>query len=220
MKYSAVFSGLFFISMRNEDVSLRRNHLLGNENETITFNLPDIGTELNPCYSLDKNNNQSCIASVICPGVQKCGTTFLYFSLINHPNIAASKGKELNYYLDTSYEGLVHYSSYFIHDSDKILIDFSPKYMMVPESAELIYNTNRNAKFIITLRDPVDRAYSHFRFQQKLYTNDRHIEGLLNGPCPRRIEDITFKHYIQEEYHVLTKCSMIDLIHKDVSILF
>ena len=218
MEYNVVFSFLFFFPMANEDVSFTHNQILGNE--TITFNLPDLGTELNPCYSFDRNHNQSCIASVICPGVQKCGTTFLYFSLINHPRIAASRGKELNYYLNTSYDGIVHYSDYFIHDSDKILIDFSPKYMMVPESAELIYKTNRNAKFIITLRDPVDRAYSHFRFQQKLYSNDRHIESLLNGPCPRRIEDITFKHYLQEEYHVLTKCSMIDLIHKDVSILF
>ena len=87
---------------------------------------------------------------------------------------------------------------------------------MVPEATELIYQTNRNTKFIITLRDPVDRTYSHYRFSEKLATNDRHLSSLIKGPCPRRIEEINFKHYLQEEYHILKKCDMIDFHHKKV----
>ena len=130
----------------------------------------------------------------------------------------------MNYFIKNQYNkeyshGVQEYSSYFVHNTDQILVDFSPKYMMVPEAAELIYQTNRNAKFIITLRDPVDRTYSQYRYQEfKKIKNDEKIDELLNGPCPRRIEDINFKHYLQEEYHILSKCHMLDFHHDKVCI--
>jgi len=208
------------IYFKSSDVVIDEKRSLTKTNEDLVFNLPDIEEPLQPCYQIDKGE-KSCIPNVICPGVQKCGTTFLYYSLVNHPKIARSSIKEVNYYLQDEYnkeyyKGVQIYSSNFVHDPDQIIVDFSPKYMMVPEATELIYQTNKNTKFIITLRDPVDRTYSHYRFSEKLATNDRHLSSLLKGPCPRRIEEVNFKQYLQEEYHILKKCDMIDFHHKKV----
>jgi len=80
--------------------------------------------------------------------------------------------------------------------------------MMVPESAKLMYMTNKNTKFIITLRDPVDRAYSQFRYMQKLYYTPNHINHTMRSSCPDR-KQITFKQEISEEFEVLRSCKMI-----------
>ena len=111
---------------------------------------------MQPCFQFTEES-KSCIPNVICPGVQKCGTSFLYYTLIHHPKIARSSVKEVNFYLNDTFNddytlGIRQYSSNFVHDPDQIIVDFSPKYMMVPEATELIYQTNKNTKFIITLR--------------------------------------------------------------------
>ena len=176
---------------------------------------------MQPCFQFIAES-KSCIPNVICPGVQKCGTSFLYYTLIHHPKIARSSVKEVNFYLNDTFNddytlGIRQYSSNFVHDPDQIIVDFSPKYMMVPEATELIYQTNKNTKFIITLRDPVDRTYSHFRFSEKLVVKtEEKREHLINGPCPRRLEELNFKQYLEEEYNILKDCSMLHFPHKEV----
>lgn len=46
---------------------------------------------------------------------------------------------------------------------EKYLLDASTGYLHAPESAELIYAYNPDAKIIILLRDPLKRAFSHYK---------------------------------------------------------
>ena len=191
----------------------------------ITFNLPVIDQVDQPCFSI--NGSTLCIPSLICPGTMKSGTTFLYTSLTHHPNIATSVVKEVNFYSQHTTiiekapysKGVEQYSSNFVHERDEFVIDFSPVYMMFSEPAELIYQTNRNTRFIVTLRDPVDRTYSHYRFQDVRFYDHKHIRSTLNSTCPNRRDILTFKHYLSEEYHVLNSCNMIKWNPPQVSIL-
>ena len=188
----------------------------------VHFNLPFFEDLMQPCFRFQENEEElSCIPSLISPGVQKCGTTYLYFGLTNHPKISESSIKENNFYIHGNSDGkfksgIEVYSSAFVHDPNQIIVDFSPKYMMVPESAEFIYQTNRNAKFIIILRDPVDRTYSHYRYQESLYYKSRNINSTLESDCPDR-HNVTFKQYIQEEYELLNTCNLLTFEHSPVS---
>ena len=176
-----------------------------NPNEDFVFNLPLTGEMARTCLPGDDHAAASCLPPVLSPGVQKCGTSFAYYYLIRHPSIGASKMKEVNYFLSRAYSaGVESYSSNFIDSPDKINIDFSPKYMMLPESAVMIYNTNRATKFVVMLRDPVDRAYSHFQFQRKLYEKNT----VQASKCPNRVSDLNFKQYLSEEFSVLNACNM------------
>ena len=177
----------------------------------VTFNLPDIDEPFQPCYSIENTGKLSCVPNVICPGFMKSGTTFLYYTLIHHPKIARATVKEVNFFLNqpqTGFQtGLRQYSSHFVHNATQIIIDVSPKYFMRVESAEYIYQTNKNAKFIVILRDPVDRAYSHFWFEKHL--EEKRIDEIKKSTCPNRIEELNFKQYINEEYQLLKECDMI-----------
>ena len=199
---------------------LRGSHVENHSKETdidLSFDIPEIpDVDTHPCYHLSiQSPTEACVPSVICPGVQKSGTTFLYYSLIKHPSIAASSIKEVNYFIDNPgsgkfyTKGIEAYAAHFVANESKMLVDFSPKYMMTPESAELIYQTNRNAKFVILLRNPVDRAYSQFQYMNKLFYLPSHIDKTLHSECPRRKEEVTFKHVLAEEFRVLRDCGML-----------
>ena len=183
------------------------NKLFGDASGEIVFNLPSIITsDGRTCIPYDNGTITSCLPQIISPGVQKAGTTFVYKFLTHHPNVAKTlPEKELNYFLDGAYlAGVEHYAREFITNSSLINLDFTPRYFMVPESAELIYKTNRATRFIVLLRDPVERAYSHFRYQQILYARKNG-----NSTCSDRLS-ITFKQYLMEEYKILKSCHLID----------
>ena len=179
--------------------------------EDIRFNLPELEEVFQPCY-LKPNGQRACIPNVLCPGIMKSGTSFLYYTLIHHPNIARGHNKEVNFFIDgpQGYDaGFNTYASKFPDVTGQIIIDVSPKYMMRPDSAELIYNMNRHMKFIVILRDPVDRTYSHFRYMQQKYMDDAHQDTISYSTCPNRAYDVTFKEYISEELEVLEMCGFL-----------
>ena len=106
-------------------------------------------------------------------GSAKCGTSSLYEYLIKHPNIESAIGKEINYF-DMQYEkGINWYKTYFpslIHKNisknifHKKLItgEATPRYIDHPLAIKRIKNNLPNIKLIVMLRNPVDRAYSHW----------------------------------------------------------
>jgi hypothetical protein len=113
-----------------------------------------------------KTNNSIAIIA----GVQKCGTTTLYASLNKHSNINSPIDpveKKLIKELDFFYEeekwkrGLDWYFSHF-KGKKGIMLDASPNYLKLRICYERIYKTFPEAKLIICLRNPVDRAYSQY----------------------------------------------------------
>lgn len=179
-----------------------------------TFQQPTFHTKFNNITDVHY------IPSVICPGTMKSGTTFLYELLTRHPNISKSFiRKEVNFFTKMNYnEGVQSYMRNFVNNGS-LVIDFSPKYMMLLESPELIYETNRHMKFVVTLRNPIDRAYSHFRYQEKIF-NKKSSFPITDSSC--KIENITlsFKHYLTEELSLLHHCGLTPWFSDKVSFVF
>jgi len=103
-------------------------------------------------------------------GVQKGGTSTLFELLKQHPLIKTSVFKEVHYY-DFQYQrGKNWYRSFFplLTKNKNILYgEASPYYCFHPLVPERIYKDNPNIKLILLLRDPVDRAYSHFQMEKR-----------------------------------------------------
>ncbi len=107
------------------------------------------------------------VPDFICIGVQKAGTTTLFDILKNHPQIFLPEKKETKFFqYDEDYrKGIEFYSSYFQKVSDeKAIGEIDPSYIFFAgKTASRIKGTlGAKTKFIVTLRDPVDRAYSHY----------------------------------------------------------
>jgi len=99
-------------------------------------------------------------------GVQRSGTTYLHNLLKEHPDIFTPKyPQEIHFFdLDKNYnKGLKWYSKYFRQwHQQKIIFQTSPLYIYLPEVPKRIAKILPESKFIFILRNPIDRAYSHY----------------------------------------------------------
>ena len=98
-------------------------------------------------------------------GVQRAGSTWLHRQLERHPDICTGKyRKEINYFSQNYSRGRKWYESYFEHcGNDKIVGEVSPNYMSKEIYAKRIYDLLPEVKLIAILRNPIDRAYSHYK---------------------------------------------------------
>lgn len=100
-------------------------------------------------------------------GAMKSGTTSIYQYLSGHPNLYCTSEKEPSYFSWRYRLGLKEYLKHFPKKSDledKLVFDASVTYLHDPKSALRIKKLLPNTKFIVVLRDPIERAISHFYY--------------------------------------------------------
>lgn len=106
-------------------------------------------------------------------GAMKCGTSSLYNYLTSHPYIGKARKKETHFFDLQFNKGLNWYRSFFPLLARKaftkiflrhnfITGEATPMYILHPHAPRRIYSLLPNVKLIILLRNPVDRAYSHY----------------------------------------------------------
>ena len=151
-------------------------------------------------------------------GTQKGGTTSLYSYLIEHPNILPAFKKEIHFFDNNFYKGMRWYRKHFpirfyyqfkkyIYNQNFITGEASPDYMFNPFAAKKVYSVLPNLKIIVLLRNPVDRAYSHYHMnlrrgfetlsfensiKKSLELNDKYKQRLLNSLIEKKKRDILF----------------------------
>lgn len=125
----------------------------------------------------------------IIAGAQKCGTTALYKSLLSHPEVCMSIPKEVHFFdndqlfSQASINYAAYHSHFHPHLSSQILGEATPAYLYWKSSPARIYAYNRDIKLIIILRNPIDRAYSHWNMSTyKGVENLSFREALLAEP--------------------------------------
>ena len=108
----------------------------------------------------------------IVAGAQKCGTTALHYQLKKHPQIALPDKEELHFFDDEERfaEGANDedlYASFRPSSRAVIAGESTPAYLYWRPAIERIWNYNQDIKLIILLRNPVDRAFSHWNMQRE-----------------------------------------------------
>jgi hypothetical protein len=95
-------------------------------------------------------------------GAARCGTSWITKNLRLHPNIFMPNEKEIHFF-DRGYEkGLNYYESIFEGYNQKARGEATPAYLYFPSIPQRIHHHYPNIKLIVSLRNPTDRAYSHF----------------------------------------------------------
>ena len=100
-------------------------------------------------------------------GPGKSGTTWIYLALKSHPSVAISKVKETNYFNDNFHRGENWYHNLFPIDSRKTHGEISNTYIFDKTVPKKIYSYNPQMKIISVLRDPIERAVSHYFFLKR-----------------------------------------------------
>ncbi|TKB46910.1 sulfotransferase domain-containing protein [Thalassotalea mangrovi] len=141
------------------------------------------------------------LVNFIIVGTQKGGTTALDFYLRQHPDITMANKKEVHFFdHDNRYHrwrNLAYYHSHFdFSDANKVIGEATPSYMYCEAAIKRIYQYNAKIKLIAILRNPVERAYSHWNMAR------------LN-----KFESLPFRQAIAEERH---RCQQLlpDICHR------
>ena len=107
-------------------------------------------------------------------GAKKCGTTSLFRYLCQHPNVGAPTWKEISYFNIHFNRGNLWYKSFFPMSLSKpkpqhlITGEATASYICDPQAAQRIVATLPEVKLIALLRNPVDRAYSHYHHSKRI----------------------------------------------------
>ncbi len=123
-------------------------------------------------------------------GAQRAGTTSLYDYLVAHPKVVTAKRKEVHYFDLNFTEPLGWYRDYFpgrMRAMGKITGEASPYYMFHPAVAERVRDILPEARFIVLLRDPIERAFSHYHHERRLGTEPLSFEQAIDAE-PSRLE--------------------------------
>lgn len=121
-------------------------------------------------------------------GAARCGTSSLHRNLELHPKICGPENlggnkKEVHFF-DRKYRlGLDWYSKQFPAEKNgRLFFESTPNYLYQETCPKLIKRHLPDAKFIVMLRNPIDRAWSHFwhwknklGWTEQIFNNKDHI---------------------------------------------
>jgi hypothetical protein len=160
-------------------------------------------------------------------GAPKAGTTFLYEKLFGHPDIYFSKLKELNYfssgdlkdsyYVDYKCTKLNDYLKHFSKiENQKYILDASVSYFISEKARSQIRQFNPDAQIVISIRNPIKRAFSHFQMDQRMGYANESLNFYLSNP-----QSYHYKQYVENSLYFKYISKYIDEFSREnVHIVF
>lgn len=103
------------------------------------------------------------LPALLIVGAQRSGTTSLYNYLAAHPSTSTPIAKELQFFSDNFGRGERWYRAHFSMRAKAVPFEATPYYLFHPLAAERAARVVPDARILAVLRNPVDRAYSHYR---------------------------------------------------------
>lgn len=171
-------------------------------------------------------------------GAAKAGTTSLHYYLNQHPQIFLPKEKELQFFTDDKLyaEGKEYYLKHYFSGAHLFPArgEATPFYLhrsaiVIPRLKEFF---SGRIKFIVMLRDPVSRAWSHYQHMVRLGHEHLTFEDALLAETDRLREQPTswfsyfsdglyahqleqwFEHYPQVDFLILKQDEMMADAHE------
>jgi hypothetical protein len=107
----------------------------------------------------------------ILAGAQKSGTTALHYFLHKHPRIDLGDRQEMHFFDDEEvFSRPVDYEILHKHfpavGGGTVTGECTPSYLYWKPAAERICEYNPQIKFIVLLRNPIERAFAHWNMQR------------------------------------------------------
>lgn len=163
-------------------------------------------------------------------GTQRGGTTSLYNYLTEHPAIGSASIKEVHFFDSHHFEqGTAWYRAHFPSALQKYYVEralksefitgeATPYYLFHPYAAKRAASLLPKVKLIVMLRNPVDRAYSHYYHEiagghEHLPSFDEAIdneEERLAGECEKMQANERYISYNHRHFSYLSRGLYVD----------
>jgi hypothetical protein len=166
-------------------------------------------------FSKILSNPVRMMPSFLLIGAQKCGTTSVFNNLVQHPQICSPSKKEIGFFSSNFDKGISWYKSFFPVPQDRkrsyITGEASTGYICHPHAASRVAQTLPQIKLMVMLRNPIDRAYSHYHHTARMgKENLPFAEAIYQEEA--RVGEIKAKisqdgNYYHKDYHYYTYLS-------------
>ena len=161
-------------------------------------------------------------------GAQRCGTTSLYNYLIGHPSVAPALTKEVHFFDRNFHRGSGWYGAHFPSVASKYYAaqvrgkrfttgESSPYYIFHPLAPGRIAEMLPAVKLIVLLRDPIDRAFSHYHHEVRLGMETLSFEEALareeerlDGEREKVVRDEEYNSFNHQHYSYLSRGVYMD----------
>lgn len=148
----------------------------------------------------------SCPPNFFICGAARCGTTSLWEYLRQHPDVympPVIEQKEPSYFCDLYGYTEWHHYLYLFHGAGnrKRIGEASTPYLTSPESAGRIKAVIPDAKLIISLRNPVVRAYSLYKWMHRNGYEKLGFPEALDAEEAWRLDNEDFKRNNGQYYY-------------------
>jgi hypothetical protein len=161
-------------------------------------------------------------------GTQRGGTTSLFKYLMQHPQVIGIPGKEIHFFDYQFYKGVRWYKSSFPSKAKTdrqekalrkrvITGEASPYYLFHPHAPRRMAEIIPDVKLIVLLRNPVDRALSHYHHEISIKKEtlsfeeaiDREEER-LNGEVEKMLTDDSYRSFNHQHFSYLSRGIYVD----------
>jgi len=126
-------------------------------------------------------------------GVPRAGTTWLHELLSNHPEVFVPHLRKEVHFFDHYFDkGPEWYSRFFeAVASERAIGEITPQYMFREPTLDRIAEFPRIDRFIVMVRHPVDRTYSHYG----LKVRNNHYTDSFDDFCSRNPDIVAMSRY-------------------------
>ena len=162
------------------------------------------------------------LPDVLIIGAQRSGTSSLYKYLGRHPNVAPSLRKEIQYFSVDFAEGEHWYRAHFplalrrwaarLFRRPFLTFEATPDYLLDPRAPQRAKQLVPDARLIVILREPADRAVSHYHHSVRTRLEDLDIDAAfqaekarLDGEIERALADPTYPALALRRYSYVTR---------------
>lgn len=153
-------------------------------------------------------------------GSVRGGSTWLHHVLNSHPSILLPKRrKEVQYFSKYFSKGENWYCSFFTNanlNGIKYIGEITPGYLTNSYAPKRIAQFGGIEKFILILRNPVDRTYSHYKWHLRVTGQDISFEHFCENFKKIAIENSLYYKYLKQYFEYFDKESFLVLIFEDV----
>jgi hypothetical protein len=155
-------------------------------------------------------------------GVQRGGTRSLYEYLSGHPDIQPARTDEVHYFSLFFDRGRRWFQSQFpALAPGQMTGEASPYYVFHPLAAERLHAVAPDAKLIVLLRNPVDRAFSHYQLEVRQGNEPLSFEDAiaaestrLAGEVERIRDDDTYASFAHQHYSYLARGRYVEQLRR------
>ena len=142
-------------------------------------------------------------------GAPKAGTTSLYHYLNEHLEVEMSSQKEPDYfskdalqdqgmyYSKDRIDTLDKYNKLFVSPKAKLRGEASVSYFFYDDVPNKIKKYNPDSKIIVMLRNPIDRAFSHYLMDYRLGLVSESFEDIVKKKSSHKYANLFYQQYIK-----------------------